>query len=79
MRKNLVLAVAAAGIIVSAVALPAVAKTMQHMMHPTAAYGTGFLAFSTKASQCMDVMARLASDSHNDRYYMNKYTECLSP
>ena len=79
MRKSVLFA-ALAGIVVASVAVPALAKTMHHMMmHPTAEYGAGFLGFSTKASDCTDLMVMAArSDSHDDRYYTKQYIACMA-
>ena len=80
MKRTLVLTVAAAGLAITILAMPAIAKAGKHiMMQPTAKYGQGFLGFSTKASDCMDLMLQAArSDTHDDRYYTKQYIGCLA-
>ena len=80
MYKILTTTIVLFGVVASLPASPAIARTARHlMMQPTAKYGKGFLSFTSKASDCMDLMVMAArSDSHDDRYYFKQYVGCLA-
>ena len=49
------------------------------MMQPTAKYGKGFLSFTSKASDCRDLMAMAArAGSYDDRDDFEQYAGCLA-
>jgi hypothetical protein len=80
MQRTIVRSMAIGGVMLTLVAIPAIAKTMHHMMmQPTAKYGQGFFKFTSKAADCMDRMVQAARLSdRSDHYFMRSYVGCLN-